>query len=187
MSLRGLRTIALWCGTAAALALGSAACGQEEAEPTREGLAVDVGGVDYNVYITRQLNPRSTSDADYYQGPPPAPGFALYGVFLQACNRGKETKALASEFKVTDSQGNEFEPVELPKENVFAYEPRRLRGEECVPEAGSAAATGPIGGSMLLFRLPLAATENRPLELEIEDPHAAGEGGHGAARVELDI
>ena len=46
----------------------------------------------------------------------------------------------------------------------------RSRPNECIPEAGSVAQLGPTAGSMLLFRLPLENTENRPLELEIEGP-----------------
>jgi hypothetical protein len=67
-----------------------------------------------------------------------------------------------------DNQGNEFEPEELPEENHFAYHARELLPDECIPEAGSVAQLGPTAGSMLLFRLPLANTEYRPLELEIE-------------------
>jgi hypothetical protein len=40
---------------------------------------------------------------------------------------------------------------------------------------------------MLLFELPLAATENRPLELHIEGPFDATTGKPSEARVILDI
>jgi hypothetical protein len=43
---------------------------------------------------------------------------------------------------------------------------------------------GPTAGSMLLFKLPLQNTENRPLELEIENP---SEGEPEALTFELDI
>jgi hypothetical protein len=64
---------------------------------------------------------------------------------------------------------------------VIAYEPGELDPEECIPEAGSLAQLGPEAASMLLFRLPLEITENRPLELEIE-----GEGDEHLT-FELDI
>ena len=67
-----------------------------------------------------------------------------------------------------DNQENEFEPEELPEDNAFAYTPRTLDPDECIPEAGSVAQLGPTAGSMLLFEFPLETTENRPLELEIE-------------------
>ena len=79
-----------------------------------------------------------------------------------------ETRESASRFTLRDNQDNEFEPEPLPEDNFFAYNPRSLLPEECIPEAGSVAQLGPTAGSMLLFQLPLDVTENRPLELEIE-------------------
>jgi len=151
--------------------MGTVACGDEEQgvdEPAREGLALELDGIDYNVFITRQLNPAIQEDRAYFEGPEPAAGENLYGVFLQACNNSKEPRGVSDSFTVKDSQGNEFEPEELPEENQFAYTPHELDPEECIPEAGSVAQLGPTGGSMLLFKLPLDVTENRPLELEIE-------------------
>ena len=52
----------------------------------REGLPEEVGKIDYNVYITRELNTSDVEDLGYYQGPEAPPGFALYGVFMVACN-----------------------------------------------------------------------------------------------------
>jgi hypothetical protein len=69
---------------------------------------------------------------------------------------------------VKDNQENEFEPEELPEDNAFAYAAQTLDPKECIPQAGSVAQLGPSAGSMLLFQLPLDATENRPLELEME-------------------
>jgi hypothetical protein len=170
----------------AALAVGVAACGDEEpgvTEPAREGLALPLGGVDYNVFITRQLNPAIPPDDAYVDGrPEPAPGETLYGIFLQACNPSSDdSRGTVEEFKVVDNQGNEFEPEELSEDNRFAYHARELEPKECIPEAGSVAQLGPTAGTMLLFRLPLQTTENRPLELEIE-----GEGDEHLT-FELDI
>lgn len=184
MRLRSLRSAIFACAAAALLAVG---CGsEEEGEPKREGLGVEVGGVKYNVFITRQINARLASDRGFYQGPEPKPGFTHYGVFIKVCNEGDDFERPVDEFKVKDSQGNEFEPLELDEDNVFAYRARRLSPAACVPEAGTPAATGPQGGALLLFEFPLQTLENRPLELEIEDPSAAeGEHEHGA--VELDL
>jgi hypothetical protein len=148
---------------------GFAACGDEEPgvdEPAREGLALELEGITYNVFITRQLNPRLPPDEAYVTDEAPA-GETLYGVFIQACNQSEEPHETAGEFIVKDNQDNEFEPEELPEDNTFAYSPRTLNPDECIPEAGSVAQLGPSGGSMLLFQLPLETTENRPLELEI--------------------
>jgi len=167
----------------AVAALGLAACGDEEPgvdEPAREGLALELDGVDYNVFITRQLNPRVPPDEAYVTDEP-APGQTFYGVFIQACNNSDEPRETVSGFMVHDNQDNEFEPTELPEDNAFAYAPRTLDPKECIPEAGTVAQLGPSAGSMLLFELPLENTENRPLELEIE-----GEGGE-TLTFELDI
>jgi uncharacterized lipoprotein YehR (DUF1307 family) len=49
------------------LAASLAACGTKDEEqgveePAREGLALPLGGVEYNVFITRQLNPKIPPD-----------------------------------------------------------------------------------------------------------------------------
>jgi hypothetical protein len=175
---------ALTCVTV--LASGLAACGNKDEvpgteEPAREGLEVRLEGIDYNVFITRQLNTKVQPDSAYYNGPEPGRGETLYGVFLQVCNNGKEPAPTAEEFSVVDNQGNEYEPTELPEENAFAYHAGELGPKACIPEAGSVAQLGPTAGSMLLFRLPLQATENRPLELEVSAP--AG----GKRSFELDL
>jgi hypothetical protein len=182
------KTIAAAC--ALLLAGGLAACGDEEPgvdEPAREGLALELSGVDYNVFITRQLNPAIPPDSAYYKGPPAPKGQTLYGVFLQACNNSKEVQRTASEFKVVDNQGNEFEPAELEEENDFAYRPTELNPKECIPEAGSVAQLGPTAASMLLFELPLTTTENRPLELEITSPATESHPEPETRHIELDL
>jgi hypothetical protein len=170
----------------AALAGGVAACGNSDVklgvdEPAPEGLAIELGDIDYNVFITRQLNLKVTPDKAYFEGPEAEPGETLYGVFIQVCNHSGDTQQTADDFKIKDNQGNEFEPEELPEDNAFAYHSGELPPDECFPEAGSVAQLGPTAGTMLLFRLPLANTEYRPLELEVE-----GEGDEHLT-FELDI
>jgi len=50
---------------------------KEEGEPLREGLAVKVDGIEYTVYITRELNPSLPDDKDYRQGPEATHAFGL--------------------------------------------------------------------------------------------------------------
>jgi hypothetical protein len=157
----------------AALAGGPAACGTKDTkqgvdEPAREGLALELEGIEYNVFITRQLNTRITPDKAYFSGPEAKKGETLYGVFIQVCNRSNDSHQTADAFKIKDNQGNEFEPEAQPADNPFAYHAGQLDPNECFPESGSVAQLGPTSGSMLLFRLPLQDTENRPLELEIQ-------------------
>jgi len=178
------RVLMLLC--LAVLAAGVAACGNADEEPgvehpAREGLALELDGIEYNVFITRQLNPRIPPDDAYVEeGTEADPGETLYGVFLQACNQSGEAHETIDEFKIVDNQGNEFEPEELPEDNKFAYHARELLPDECIPEIGGVAQLGPSAGSMLLFRLPLENTEYRPLELEV------GEGAEHLS-FELDI
>lgn len=162
----------------AALAGGVGGCGNADEElgvdtPATEGLALDLDGLDYNVFITRELNLKITPDNAYFDGPEAKKGETLYGVFLRVCNNSKDTLRSVDDFKITDNQGNEFEPEALPSDNQFAYHAGELLPDECLPAAGSVAQLGPTAGLMLLFRLPLANTEYRPLELEIQ-----GEGDH---------
>jgi hypothetical protein len=169
MPRRLLVLVCLALTAAAVAACGEADVEQGVDEPAREGLALPLDGIDYNVFISRELNPRITPDSAYVPpGTDAKRGESLFGVFLQACNRGGGTHQTADRFKIVDNQGNEFEPEALPEDNQFAYHPRQLEKDECIPEAGSVAQLGPTAGSMLLFRLPIANMEYRPLELEIQ-------------------
>jgi hypothetical protein len=182
MRLASPRSAILACAVAALFAAG---CGEEKDEPKREGLGAEVAGIKYTVFITRQINQHLASDRGYYRGPEPEPGFTYYGVFIKVCNETKGFKTPVDHFVVKDSQGNEFEPIELEEDNAFAYRARRLSKDACVPEAGSPSATGPTGGALLLFEFPVQTLENRPLELEIED--TAEDGEHETEAIELDL
>jgi hypothetical protein len=172
---------ALLCVPAVLSALALAGCGErDEDEPLREGLDAKVNEVVYTVFITRELNIRDVEDRAYYSGPEAPRGSALYGVFLQACNQADSFRETVRDFRIVDAQGIEFEPEPVPASNLFAYRPRNLQPGGCIPEKGSIPADAATGGAMLLFELPLGATENRPLELEIK-----GEGDEEI--VELDI
>jgi hypothetical protein len=180
---RRLATIAA-AGTAVLALTGLAACGNADEhpgveEPAREGLAIPVDGVDYNVFITRQLNPEIQPDVSYYEGEA-SEGNTLYGVFVQVCNNGDEPAEPIDEFHIRDNQGTEIEQLELPEENVFAYRATELQPGECIPEDGSINQLGPTAGALLVFEMPLETTENRPLELEIE-------GAEETKAVELDL
>ena len=162
MGLRRL-TLALACAaTAASLSGCFLEEDKEEGEALREGLAVKVGGIEYTVFITRELNPALPDDRGYWQGKEAPPGFALYGVFLQACNRSDEDDDLEDEtyeatddFLVVDTQGNEYEPLEIEEDNVFQYHARPRGAGRVHPDRnGSLAQLGPTGGAMLPFDVP---------------------------------
>ena len=177
-------------------AVGVAACGESgderafiPGETAREGIAVPLEGVDYEIFITRQLNLADPEDKQYYDGRPAPPGAALYGVFLRACALAdtKRTPVASGDMRVTDIRGKVYRPLPLKPDNVFAYRPGPLRPGECQPNAASATAYGPTGGSLVLFQIPVADTENRPFELEIQGrPMAPGKPPR-VARFELDL
>jgi hypothetical protein len=141
------------------------------------------------VFLTRQLNLSNEEDKGYLPGHAEAPpGKGLYGVFLEACNKSSSKNAVAaSRFFIEDTQGNRFEPEGLGQDNPFAYHGGTVPPQNCEPSRGSLAQQGPTSGALLLFELPLAATENRPLELHIEGPYDAAAGKASEATVILDI
>jgi hypothetical protein len=176
---------------AAALALGLAACGaEEETEEVEghevpfvvEGEPIELGDLRVNVQLTRFLNPNNTEDAEYLEGLPPPPADKDYlGVFLEAENEGDDPAKLpeASELTVTDTTGKEFQPSE--SDTVFALElGSEVEGHGEVPIAESAASSGPVQGSLVIFLVDTGVSENRPLEMDLT---ADGEQGV----IELDI
>ncbi len=165
-----------------------AGCGKVSNKPgeeVREGLSTPLGGLRYTVFLTRQLNLKNEEDGGYLPGyKEAAPGHGLFAVFLQACNTGKSVAPATGNFYIEDAQGDKFFPTQLPKTYPFIYQAGPVPPQNCEPARGSLAQQGPTSGAILLFNLPLANTENRPLILHIENPTSAPptEG-----RVTLDI
>lgn len=186
-------TRAAACALAAATLGALAGCGSHEGEGEvrREGLALPLGGVSYEVVLTRQVNPRDVEDMGYLrtdlQTPGAPPGRTYYGVFLQACNLTDEPQRTASTFRIVDTAGKEIEPVDLEEGNPFAYQPTLVEPSDCFPREGSLAEAGPASASLLLFEVPIEATENRPLELEILGGFSPEEGAPEKLTIELDL
>ena len=163
-------------------------CKRHQESPQPEGENVIVNGLTYNVFITRELNVRDPEDHGYYAGPEAPPGFVYLGVFIQVCNdynHVPHASTPVNNFRVVDTEDHQYNPVQIPQSNLFGYRPLPLSAKQCVPTPGSAAATGPIGGSLLLFKLPVASIENRPLDLEIDPPPVGI--APDSRRIELDI
>jgi hypothetical protein len=188
MAARRTKTAVLACAVLATAVLAGCSSGREGGAG-REGLPEDIGHITYNVYITRELNLRDNEDAGYYQGPEAPPGFALYGVFLQACNEKNDapTFPAASNFKIVDTNGDTFHPLPLPASNIWGYHPRPLKHAACIPKAGSLPSSGPTSGSMLLFKIPVPALEDRPFDLYIQAPPDPATGKVESKKIELDI
>jgi hypothetical protein len=190
MPARRVLRLAFVCAAALLAAGLLSACGKTHPadEPVREGLSVKLGGLHYTVFLTRQLNIKNEEDSGYLPGmEEAAPGRGLYGVFLQACNTGDSDADSTDRFSIVDSQGEKFEPTALDQTNPFAYHAGVVPPHNCEPPRGSLAQLGPTSGALLLFNLPLAATENRPLELHIQGGFNAEKGKPDEAVVTLDI
>jgi hypothetical protein len=164
---------------ALAAALVAGGCGNKEkttTEAATEGIYLDVGGLKYQVQISRILNPSDIEDRNYLtqlpQGTlPPTGDLAWFGVWIrvQNTNDGKSLPT-ASTFEIRDTQDNVFRPY-AQIGNAFAYQPvDKLGPQEVLPLPDAPAGSGPIQGSLLLFKLTTTSLANRPLEFRITSP-----------------
>jgi hypothetical protein len=165
---------------AAVVALGLSGCGDKHAynhEAETEGEYVDVGNLVYQVQMSRFLNPGDREDREYLEGlPAGTPALTAdetwFGVWMRVKNYSNETIQPTEDITIVDTEENRFEPV--PLENPFAYNPGPLGADQVLPLPDTAAASGPIQGSLILYRLKEESISNRPLTLHIEKPGAEG-------------
>jgi hypothetical protein len=166
---------------ATVLALSLSACGySSDSKDVVEGEVVKLGELKYQVIFSRFLNPSDNEDAAYLVGQPPPPnGSSYFGVFLEVQNKSEETQKLADSFTITDAGHQKFEAI--PTESLYAFPfGGKVESQEPIPSPDSTPQQGPIEGSLVLFQLPSAASESRPLTLSIAGPE-------GPAEVTLDL
>ena len=165
-----------------AVAAGVTACGSGDATTTAndtegvvEGEPIDIGGLSYNVQITRFLNPDDTEDAEYLVGQPPVkPDMEYLGVFMVIENDSDEAIQSASDYTVIDTLEQRFEPAE--SESPYALDiGAEVPANGQLPIPDTTAATGPNQGSLVIFPVSDDVSENRPLKLEIQTADGAGE------------
>lgn len=185
--------IPLLTGAALLAALALAACGGQHQPTTHgegEGAYVQAGPLIYQVQMSRELNPQNVEDREYLDGLPagtadPAGDEEWFGVWLRVENDGDDAQPASGEFKIVDTLGTEYEPFALPASNVYSYQERDVEGQDgqpLLPDPDSGAGSGPIQGSLLLFKLNTSVYANRPIELEITPP-----GGGEPSTVDLDL
>jgi hypothetical protein len=171
---------------AVALALaifGAAGCGNEFSKDVDEGIPLKLGDLEFNVQLTRFLNPADPEDAAYLSGqqlPPPA-GKSYLAVFMTIKNTGDAAVRLpgAPQMSIVDTTGVSYQAS--PSSTDFAVPlGTPVPGGAEIPAPGTAGASGPTQGAIVLFLVDEGITENRPLDLEIQHQ---GETG----TVELDI
>jgi hypothetical protein len=176
----------------AACALVVGGCGNKQDTTTfaeNEGIYVDLGGLKYQVQISRQLNPADVEDHTYLTGVPRslarlAPGESWFGVFIRIENpHGKHLPA-ADSFLLHDTQEKTFVPVPIARTNPFSYHGGFVAPHNSTPPPSSLAqANQSINGSLVLFKVPNSSYANRPLELVIKDPRNPTK----TASVEIDV
>jgi hypothetical protein len=185
-----LRRFAVTAAVSLAAATGLAACGAHEEvhHGATEGVYVSTGGLKYQVQISRVLNPSDFEDQDYLKGlsagdrvlPKDDEWFA---VFMRVFNHGDAPHQASDRFTIEDTTGKRFEPVPLDRRaNSVAFVAREVKPGDQNPLPGSLARENATQGGLVLFRVPTASLDNRPLVLHIESP----EGGP-AATVDLDV
>ena len=171
-------------------ALFAAGCGNKQATVTvgeTEGIYLDIDNLKYQVQISRYLNPNDVEDKSYLVGLPqstaqPSGDETWFGVFMRVQNTTDEPQTPSNDFKIVDTQDNEYRPVPMDtKINPFAYNADPIAGGGLLPEPDSAASENTIQGSLLLFKVKTDSLQNRPLELRF----TGSDGTEGV--VDLDV
>ncbi|MEI2703380.1 MAG: hypothetical protein V9E83_13400 [Baekduia sp.] len=173
----------------AVLGGGLSACGEHPPKNVghNEGAYVETGGLEYQVQISRQLNPSDFEDRDYLVGLPAgtrlAKGEQYFAIFLRVFNREDEPARAARGFYMTDTTGARYKPIVLDTRiNRVAFRPGMLNPSDQLPLPGSLGRENTTQGALILFKVPVAAYDSRPLTFHIEPPS----GGEGA-EVTLDV
>jgi hypothetical protein len=168
------RTLAVALSLALVAALS--ACGNKQSRITHaetEGIYVDLGHLKYQVEISRQLNAADIEDREYLRGVSDTlgPQDTWFAVFVRVQNESKSVQHPAQQYDITDTLDNVFTPVSIDtRANPFAYDPVGIPGKGLLPNDNSTAAQNSINGELLLFKIPRANLDNRPLVLKIHDP-----------------
>ena len=175
---------------ALACAFVAAGCGNKEEIVTQaatEGIYLDLDELKYQIQISRYLNASDVEDRSYLAGLPsgtqqPGGDETWFGVFLRVSNATDRTITPAGDFEIVDTQDNVYRPVALDtKINPFAYRPDPIAPKSLIPQPDSPASTGPVQGSLLLFKVKTDSLQNRPLEFRLR-------GANGTtAVVDLDV
>ena len=160
------------------------ACGEEEKREGAEGEFITVGETDYQVQLTRLLNPRQRPDDAFLRGQAELPADEAYlGVFLRIENDGDEPYRPPRDMKVIDTQGNEFLPLDTVQSGFGLDFGEAIPPGGVAPPPNSPAEFGPTSGALVLFRVKEeSATDNLPLVLEIP-----AKGQEEPARITLDV
>jgi hypothetical protein len=170
---RSIRRSALALLAVAALTV--AGCGNKQdvtTEALTEGIYLDLGGMKYQIQMSRYLNQADVEDRSYLAGMPsglqPSGQEVWFGIWMRVQNETKKPLPVATEYEIHDTQGAVYRPVPLDaKSNPFAYQGGQLAPGNVLPSPDSAAGSTAIQGSLILFKVKVDSLQNRPLELRI--------------------
>jgi hypothetical protein len=171
------------------IAFGAGCGGAEEATVAdTEGIYLDIGGLKYQIQMSRYLNPADTEDREYLIGAPesarqPRADEVLFGVWVRVQNTSDAVRRAADTWEIRDTQDNVFRPIPVQTDiNPFVYNAQDVPPNTVLPLAATAAGQGPTQGLLLIFRIKVDSLQNRPLELRFSN----GAGGQ-VGTYDLDV
>jgi hypothetical protein len=172
---------ALLVGLALALSScgGGGEGGESQFEAQQEGMYIEYDELTYQVQLSRYLTPLDPEDKQYLTGLPAGvrpelPGTEIwFGVWMRVKNYSGHSAQPTSSFTIVDTQENVYRPIPVAASNPFIYVPSTLLQSQVLPIPNTAAASGPIQGSLILFRLKTESLSNRPLTLRIGETEPA--------------
>ena len=167
------------------------ACGAGEHARYADNLGtgyVEIGGLNYQVQVSRELNPWDANEDHWYLQGFTKSQLALplsdefFGVSLQVYNWSGAAHTPTADFSIIDTLGDRFKPMLDPTPNPYTYVPSSIPAGGQLPNNSSAAFAGWTQGEFLVFKIPYADLVNRPFVLHIQAP-----GGAKQSRIELDV
>ena len=162
------------------IALVAVGCGNDDVKTRTvadtEGLYTQLGGLTYQIQLSRYMNVNDVEDSEYLKGLPdstaqPSANETWFGVWVRVENQGDKPLPAADTWEIRDTQDNTFRPIPIDTDvNVFAFKPGiEVPANTILPLSSSAAGQGPIQGSLLLFKVKTDSLQNRPLELRFSN------------------
>ena len=149
---------------------------------------LNVGPLEYQVQLSRQLNPTNSEDVGYLQGLTPAqqkllPGEEWFAVFMQVYNTGESPHPASTNITISDTQGNVYLPIIPDETNRYAYRAGVVQPGAVLPPPGTTTSQGPTQGALILYKIKVVSLNNRPLEVKIRNTGDLAE----YASAELDV
>jgi hypothetical protein len=171
----------------AVAALATAGCNKTSVTTfaSTEGTYLDLGGMKYQIQMSRYLNQNDTEDRSYLIGLPggvaPSGNEVWFGIWMRVENVSKKALPVATDYTITDTQNNTYRPVPIDtKVNPFAYLPGPVQPGMLLPSPDSAAGSNNIQGSLILFKIKTDSLQNRPLILHIKQ-------GNSTVTADIDV